>query len=223
VKDECGTTVSNVRDKVEMNLTGATAAELARRPIEYDTGMTLLPGQYRLTLLARDAETGRMGTYERAFIVPNLAKKTQRLPISSVVLSSQRVDMREAIFNASKDKTQVVNSLLWEGKKMIPSVTRVFPTSKNLFVYFQAYGEEAVPAYVTFFSNGKKRWRRHRGWWQMAERTGRRCGRFVSKFRSELYCQSNTCAKGRSWRPKEPRPCFGRPLWSLLRKLKDRG
>jgi len=156
VKDEYGTTVSNVRDKVELRLTGATAAELARRPIEYDTGMTLLPGNYKLKLLARDAETGRMGTYERAFVVPNLAKETQRIPISSVVLSSQRMDMREAIFNASKDKAQVVNPLVWEGKKIIPSVTRVFRASKDLFVYFQAYGEEAVAAYVTFFSNGKK-------------------------------------------------------------------
>ena len=88
--------------------------------------------------------------------VPNLAKETQRIPISSVVLSSQRVDMREAIFNASKDKAQVVNPLVWEGKKLIPSVTRVFRTSKDLFVYFQAYGEETVAAYVTLFSNGEK-------------------------------------------------------------------
>ena len=126
VKDEYGTTVSNVRDKVELKLTGATAAELARWPIEYDTGMTLLPGKYKLKLLARDAETGRMGTYERAFVVPSLVKETQRIPISSVVLSSQRVDMREAIFNASKDKAQIVNPLVWEGRKIIPSVTRVF-------------------------------------------------------------------------------------------------
>ncbi|MCX6606245.1 MAG: hypothetical protein NTV52_22000 [Acidobacteria bacterium] len=160
VKDEYRTTVSNVRDKVELKLTGATAAELARRPIEYDTGMTLLPGQYKLKLLARDAETGRMGTYERAFVVPNLAKETRRIPISSVVLSSQRVDMREAIFNASKDKTQVVNPMVWDGKKIIPSVTRVFRITKDLFVYFQAYqgGEtvEPVAAYVTLFRNGEK-------------------------------------------------------------------
>ncbi len=160
VKDEYGTTVSNVRDKVELKLTGATAAELARRPIEYDTGMTLLPGKYKLKLLARDAETGRMGTYERSFVVPNLVKETQRIPMSSVVLSSQRVDMREAIFNASKDKAQIVNPLVWEGMKIIPSVTRVFRTAKDLLVYFQAYqaGEtvEPVAAYVTLFRNGEK-------------------------------------------------------------------
>ena len=44
IKDEFGTTVSNVRDKVDIKLSGETAAQLAKRPIEYDTGFTLLPG-----------------------------------------------------------------------------------------------------------------------------------------------------------------------------------
>ena len=80
IKDEYGTTVSNVRDKVDIKLTGTTAAELARRPIEYDTGFTLLPGKYKIKFLARDAETGRMGTYEMPFIVPNLNKETAAYP-----------------------------------------------------------------------------------------------------------------------------------------------
>ena len=48
IKDESGVTVSNVRDKVDVKLSDATAAELAQRPIQYDTGFTLLPGKYRL-------------------------------------------------------------------------------------------------------------------------------------------------------------------------------
>ena len=66
IKDEYGTTVANVRDKVDIKLSEATAAELAKRPIQYDTGFTLLPGKYRIKFLARDAETGRIGTYETA-------------------------------------------------------------------------------------------------------------------------------------------------------------
>ena len=58
-----GTTVSNVRDNVNIKLSDATAAELAKRPIEYDTGFTLLPGKYMIKFLARDDETGRIGTY----------------------------------------------------------------------------------------------------------------------------------------------------------------
>ena len=57
-------TVQNVRDKADIRLDTATAAELAKRPIEYDTGFTLLPGTYTIKFLARDAETGRIGTYQ---------------------------------------------------------------------------------------------------------------------------------------------------------------
>ncbi len=82
-------TVTNVRDNVNIKLSDATAAELAHRPIEYDTGFTLLPGKYMIKFLARDDETGRIGTYQTTFVIPNLNKEEKRIPISSVVLSSQ--------------------------------------------------------------------------------------------------------------------------------------
>ena len=85
-----GTTVSNVRDKINIKLSDATAAELAKRPVEYDFGFTLLPGRYQIKFLARDDETGRIGTYMTTFVIPNLNKEVKRVPISSVVLSSQK-------------------------------------------------------------------------------------------------------------------------------------
>ena len=97
-----GSTVSNVRDNLNIKLSDATAAELAHRPIEYDTGFTLLPGKYVIKFLARDDETGRIGTYQTIFVVPNLNKEDKRVPISSVVLSSQRVDLKEALFDVEK-------------------------------------------------------------------------------------------------------------------------
>ena len=75
-----------------------------KRPIEYDSGFTLLPGRYSIKFLARDDETGRIGTYQTEFIIPNLNKETARVPISSVVLSSQRVDTRDALYNATQGK-----------------------------------------------------------------------------------------------------------------------
>ena len=99
-----GTTVSNVRDFVNIKLSDATAAELAHRPIEYDTGFTLLPGKYMIKFLARDDETGRIGTYQTTFVIPNLNKEDKRVPISSVVLSSQRVELKDAIYDAAKAK-----------------------------------------------------------------------------------------------------------------------
>jgi VWFA-related protein len=162
VKDDFGTTVSNVRDKVDIKLSDATAAELATRPIEYDTGFTLLPGKYKIKFLARDAETGRIGTYEGAFVIPNLNKEELRIPISSVVLSSQRVDLKEALYRASdKNQAEAVNPLVQEGQKLVPSVTRVFRHGSDLYVYLQAYeqGSETVQplvAFVTFYRGSAK-------------------------------------------------------------------
>jgi VWFA-related protein len=165
VKDDFGTTIQNVRDKVDVKLSDATAAELAKRPIQYDTGFTLLPGNYRIKFLARDAETGRIGTYQTDFRIPNLNREEKRIPISSVVLSSQRIDLRDAIFNAARDrdreKSDAVNPLVQDGQKLIPSVTRVFHKAREMYVFLQAYdrsagGDQAMVAYVTFYRGGAK-------------------------------------------------------------------
>jgi len=166
IKDDYGgMTVTNLRDKVDIRLSDTTAEELSKRPIEYDTGFTLLPGKYTIKFLARDDETGRIGTYQTSFVIPNLNKEVQRLPISSVVLSSQRVDLKNAIYNAEKTKDQqteeTVNPLIHDGAKLIPSVTRVFNRDRNLFVYLQAYEQGAAQtqplvAYVTFYRGPKK-------------------------------------------------------------------
>ncbi|MEO8373107.1 MAG: VWA domain-containing protein [Candidatus Solibacter sp.] len=162
VRDEYNVTVANVRDKVDIKLTGATAAQLAKQPIQYDTGFTLLPGTYNLKFLARDDETGRIGTYINKFVVPNLNKETKRIPISSVVLSGQRVDMRDSLFTAGKDKTlSLVNPLIQGGQKLIPSVTRVFSRSRDMYVYLQAYERgqttmQPLVAFVTFYRGQTK-------------------------------------------------------------------
>jgi hypothetical protein len=141
-----GSTVSNVRDNVNIKLSDATAQELAKRPIEYDTGFTLLPGKYSIKFLARDDETGRIGTYQATFVIPNLNKEEKRIPLSAVVLSSQRVDLKSAIYDAAKAKDrakdEAVNPLVQDGKKFIPSVTRVFGSGKQIYVYFQAYKQQ---------------------------------------------------------------------------------
>ena len=160
VKDEYGATMANVRDKVDIKLTGETAAQLARQPIQYDTGFTLLPGAYTFKVLARDDETGRIGTYIKNFVIPNLNKELKRIPISSVVLSGQRVDLKDALFNA-KGKGPVVNPLIQDGQKLIPSVTRVFSKSRDMYVYLQAYerGATAIQplvAFVTFYHGQTK-------------------------------------------------------------------
>jgi hypothetical protein len=128
------------------------------RRVQYDAGFTTIPGEYTIKFLARNAETGRIGTYQADFVVPNLNLEMQRLPISTVVLSGQRVAMSEALFNAGKtkdDRAQIANPLIEDGLKLIPSVTRVFSRSRDLYVYVQAYERDAtttqpLAAFVTF-------------------------------------------------------------------------
>jgi len=163
VKDDYGSTIQNVRDRVDVKLSGETAARLAKQPIEYATSFTLLPGKYKIKLLARDAETGRIGTYETTFVIPNLNKEVQRIPVSSVVLSSQRVDLKEAIYNAvkSKEQAETTNPLVQEGEKLIPSVTRVFSKSRQMYIYLQAYEPAATTtqplvAFVAFYRGQAK-------------------------------------------------------------------
>jgi VWFA-related protein len=152
-----GRTVTNVRDKVNVKLSDQTARELAKRPIEYDTGFTLLPGKYIIKFLARDDETGRIGTYQTTFIVPNLNKEQKRIPISSVVLSSQRIELRDALYAVKNtQKEEAANPLVQEGRKIIPSVTRVFSKTREIYVYLQAYEPDApdfqpMIAFVTFY------------------------------------------------------------------------
>ncbi len=158
IKDEYGSTITNKRDLVDVKLSDATAAELSKRPVEYDTGFTVLPGKYTVKFLAMDAETGRIGTYQTNFEIPDLNKENQRVAISSVVLSSQRVDPKDAIYTA-KDKvpgTLAASPLVQEGQQLIPSVTRVFSKSRDMYIYLQAYeqGAETVRplvAFVTFY------------------------------------------------------------------------
>src|SRR4029078_4080143 len=84
VKDDYGVTIQNVRDKLDITLSTETASQLSKRPIQYETGLTLLPGKHVIKFLARDAETGRIGTYQAPFTIPNLNKEETRIPISSV-------------------------------------------------------------------------------------------------------------------------------------------
>jgi VWFA-related protein len=161
VKDDNGYTIQNMRDKLEIPIDKDTAEKLATSPIQYDTGFTLLPGKYVIKLLARDAETGRIGTYQAAFTVPNLMREQKRLPISSVVLSSQRVPMSEALLTVQKGAAQLTHPLVFDGQKLFPSVTRVFSKSRDMYVFLQAYQRytptmQPLVAFVTFLKGDQK-------------------------------------------------------------------
>lgn len=161
VKDEYGVTHQNVRDRMNITLSTDAATQLATRPIQYETGFTLLPGRYTIKFLARDATTGRIGTYQSAFTIPNLNREVTRLPISSVVLSSQRVPLGDALYSVEQRAANAANPLVQDGQKLIPSVTRVFSRSRDMYVYLQAYERTATTtqplvAFVSFYRGDQK-------------------------------------------------------------------
>jgi VWFA-related protein len=167
LKDEAGSfTTSNLRDKAEFKLDDKTAEQFSRSPIQYQYGFTVLPGKYVMKFLARDATTGRIGTYQTSFEVPNLVKMNDReqpkLPISSVVLSSQRIPLGDELYSVKQRvPSDAVDPFVQDGQRLVPSVTRVFSRARDMYVYLQAYERGAtamrpVVAFVTFFQNGEK-------------------------------------------------------------------
>lgn len=164
VKDNNMISYSIMRDSLPITLSEEVANQLSQRPILYQTGFTLLPGDYVIKLLARDTVTGRTGTFQAKFSVPNLEKDLGNVPMSTVVLSGQRMPVGSEIFavkNGSTKDVQAVDPLIHDGQRLIPSVTRVFSVGRDLFVYLQAYQPGATTmrpmmAFVSFYRNGEK-------------------------------------------------------------------
>ncbi|MCC6857108.1 MAG: VWA domain-containing protein [Bryobacterales bacterium] len=146
VRDAGGRLQGTVRDEITVKLKGENAGRLAAHNLNYDTGFTLQPGTYTLKFLARENETGKMGTFETRFAVPNLTARQNRLPTSSVVLSHQREKLSAALASAERDRKLIAsNPLVQDGEKLVPSVTRVFLKDQEMYVYLEAY-QPAAPA-----------------------------------------------------------------------------
>ncbi|MEZ5352940.1 MAG: VWA domain-containing protein [Bryobacteraceae bacterium] len=147
VRETGGALAGNVRDFIEVKLTGENAAQIGTRHLQYDTAFTLPPGDYTLKFLARENETGRMGTFETRFTVPDLDAKTDYLRLSSVVWANQREPVEAAVGGASKRdrKAMKQHPLVQNGKKLIPSIHRVVRRNQELYVYVEAYDAATDP------------------------------------------------------------------------------
>ena len=141
LRDDHTKLVGVVRDGVKIKLADQTAAELSSHPISYDTGFSVPPGTYNLKFLARENETGKMGTYETKFTIPDLAPdKPGHLKTSTVIWSSQRQPLKTAIATADPNKKVLeADPLVQDGQKLIPSITHVFRKDQNMYVYMEVY------------------------------------------------------------------------------------
>ena len=85
VLDNAHHPLNRIRDTVKLAV--STSAEVRKKNVQYDTGMSLLSGKYHLKFVVRENQTGRMGSFETDIEVPEL--KALPLKMSSVVLASQ--------------------------------------------------------------------------------------------------------------------------------------
>ena len=144
-----GRLVQTVRDNITVKLTDQDASQLEHRNLQYDTGPTLQSGKYNLRFLARENQTGKMGTFETNFVIPDLTA-SKDLKMSSVILSSQVEPVKAAVGSADSDKRALANHpLIQNGQKTVPSITRVFRKDQTLYVYFEVYDPAADPAAKT--------------------------------------------------------------------------
>jgi VWFA-related protein len=118
--------VTRFRDTVKLAVN--TSAEVQKKNVQYDTGISLPPGRYHVKFVVRENQTGRMGSFEADLDVPDL--KQQRLKMSSVVLASQ-------VETAKKGSS--LNPLVRDGAEIIPNVTHVFSSTGHLRLYYEVY------------------------------------------------------------------------------------
>ena len=148
IQDEQHRVVGNVRDNIQIKLDPDSASAANHKSFQYDAGFTLAPGRYHMKFVMRENVTGKMGTFETRFTVPDLTADTSGLKISTVVLSSQREAVSSAVGTAERfsRRTLGANPLIVGDQKLIPNITRVFRRSQNLYVNFDVYDAQPDPA-----------------------------------------------------------------------------
>jgi VWFA-related protein len=145
VIDERKHIVAKVRDFIKVKLPASDAEKLATRNFHYDAGFTLAPGRYRVQFLVRENFSGKMGTFDAHFIVPDLTADSMLLKTSSVIWSNQREPLKAAVGAAENEPRRQRNAdpLIVGDQKIVPNITKVFRRSQNLYISFDVY--DAVP------------------------------------------------------------------------------
>lgn len=145
VRDSNGKLVSGVRDYITVKLNQEDAAKIGQRHLQYDAGLTLPAGAYSLRFLARENQSGKMGTFETKFTIPDLASGG-KLRLSSVVWSNQKEAVTSAVGAADNNKKLLAaNPLVQGNQKIVPSITRVFRKDQTMYVYFEVYDPAMDP------------------------------------------------------------------------------
>ena len=139
-----GQSVAALRDTITVHLDDQRFQQVNRSSLVYQGGVVLAPGAYRLKFVARENESGKIGTFEQPLAVA--PRPAARMTLSSVLLSSQLVPVEKSSEVQTKGegtRAKLASSPLeMAGEKIIPSVTRFFNQGQTLYVFFQAYYPE---------------------------------------------------------------------------------
>jgi len=152
ILDDRKVAVGTVRDYIKVKLEAGEAAKLSHRNFHYDAGFTLSPGKYRMKFLVRENLSGKMGTFDMRFVVPDLAADSAVLKTSSVIWSNQREPFKAAVGAAEKERAAKrlarPNPLVVGEEKVVPSITKVFRRDQNMTISFDVYDAAPDPANV---------------------------------------------------------------------------
>ncbi len=157
-----------VRDTIPLKVSTDVAGQVTQKSIQYDTGVTLTPGAYKLRFIARENGEGKVGTFEAPFSIPDLAS-AKALRTSSLILSNQREPISGQVAGVKNSKKLLAqNPLIDNGQKLVPNVTKVFRPAQELLAYVEVY-DPAIPsqfgpnfqradveANVAFYQNNRK-------------------------------------------------------------------
>ena len=150
ILDDTKKAVGTVRDYIKVKLEAGEAAKLSHRNFHYDAGFTLSPGKYRMKFLVRENLSGKMGTFDMRFVVPDLAADSAVLKTSSVIWSNQREPFKAAVGAADNQRTirrtARPNPLVVGDEKVVPSITKVFRRDQNMTISFDVYDAAPDPA-----------------------------------------------------------------------------
>ena len=166
VTDEQGRVVGRIRDT--MQIPAAQAAELAGKQLQYQSGVTLPAGHFRVKVAVRENADGMMGTFEFPIVIPDL--KAEPIKVSPVVLSTQLRSMRGAGpgargargggpggmldpagrgFNSRRGGGgpqwggESPNPLLRNGQEIVQSLSHVVLRGQPMYFYFEVYDPAA--------------------------------------------------------------------------------
>jgi hypothetical protein len=139
--DSAGRPVAVLRDTLPVKLNADTYQQVLSGNILYEGGIVLPPGKYHLKVVARENESGKLGSFEESLALP-VGGQTG-LALSSVVVSNQLQDAGGGKSSRRQAKGVNANPLELGSRSVLPSVTRVFRTDQNLYVYLESYESQA--------------------------------------------------------------------------------